>query len=389
MKILHIGHAPLPTENPLGSKVSKYAYYPGRWVLNLAKAQRIHTSAQVEILIKVPGGNGVWTTDIEGIPCHFVSVPNLLRGKTGFFLDQRILASQALLKQPDMVHAHGTEEANALAALRTGLPCILTLQGCFFIINRIFRPRLLSRQWIVEKLERKTIPRFKHIITKSRYLRDEVLSVFPNVFTNEIPNTYDLLLEKIDPLQKRMNAVAFVGTIDPRKGFDIILEALITLFLLKRNLPVFHIFGNQKFPEAWESTQLDAAKNLLGKNLILHGQVPQIQVANEVAKCRALVAPSREEMYGNQVIESLIVGTHVIVTENTAMAENVKRFGNGTIVPQNDPRKTAEAIHAALSFPLDYQISCATRKLVIEECGPQKVATRHATLYEKVSNFNK
>jgi hypothetical protein len=121
MKVLHIGHVPLPAKHQLGSRVSQYAYYPGRWVLNLAKAQIAHTDAQVEILIKVPGGRGHWSTDIEGVRCHFVSVPNVLRGKAGFFLDQRILASQALLRRPDILHAHGTEEANALAALRTGL----------------------------------------------------------------------------------------------------------------------------------------------------------------------------------------------------------------------------------------------------------------------------
>jgi hypothetical protein len=181
MNVLHIGHIPLPANHPLGNRVSKYAYYPGRWVLNLVKAQISHTDAQVAIVVKVPGGKRNWSTDIEGVPCHFVSVPDILRGNTGFFIDQRILAAQALLRGPDIMHAHGTEEAKALAALRTGLPNVLTLQGCFFIINRKIPARFFSRQWIVERLERQTIPRFRHVITKSRYIGDEVRREFPSV----------------------------------------------------------------------------------------------------------------------------------------------------------------------------------------------------------------
>ena len=381
MKIVHIGHVPLPAEHPLGPRVSKYAYYPGRWVLNLAKAQTAHTSDQIEILIKVPGGKGHWTTEIEGVACHFVAVPDLLRGKTGFFLDRRILASRALLRRPDIVHAHGTEEANALAALHTGLPNILTLQGCFFIINRKIPARFFSRQWIVERLERKTIPRFRHVITKSRYIRDEVCREFPEVQTHLIPNTYDSALEDIDIHQEREHAVAFVGTIDPRKGFDLLVEALSKLGLSGQELPHLHVFGNSAHPAPWEVAQLQAARACLGPRLVLHGQIPQLEMAKIVARCRVLVAPSREEMFGNQIIEALLVGTPVIVTENTAMAENVGLFGNGKVVPQESPQVLCEAITGYLSGTWDKASSLASRLGICQCLGPAIIAQQHADLY--------
>jgi glycosyltransferase involved in cell wall biosynthesis len=384
MKIVHIGHVPLPAEHPLGPRVSKYACYPGRWVLNLAKAQTAHTSDQVEILIKVPGGKGHWTTEIEGVPCHFVAVPNLLRGKTGFFLDQRILSNQALLKRPDVLHAHGTEEANALAALRTGLPSVLTLQGCFFIINRKFSPRFFSRQWIVERLERKTIPRFRHVITKSRYIDLETHRNFPKIKTHLIPNTYDIFLENIDPYQHRENAVAFVGTIDPRKGFDLIVEAFSILSSSKIELPILRVFGNQARPSRWEVTQLAKAKEILGKNLILHGQIPQQNMVEFIAKCSSLIAPSREEMFGNQVIEALLVGTPVIVTESTAMAENVERYGNGTIIPQNDSHSIAKSIKISVSNPLNRTASTSARNSIIQVMGPRQISENHQRLYREI-----
>jgi glycogen(starch) synthase len=389
MRALHIGHVPLPAEHPLGPRVSKYAYYPGRWVLNLAKAQTTHTSDQVEILIKVPGGKGHWTTEIEGVACHFAAVPNILRGKTGFFFDQRILATAALKVQPDIVHAHGTEEANALAALRTGLPNILTLQGCFFIINRKIPARFFSRQWVVERLERKTIPRFRHVITKSRYIREEVRREFPSVQTHLIPNTYDSALEHIDIAHAREHAIAFVGTLDPRKGFDLLVEALAKLRLSGRSLPILHVFGNRTKPAAWEATQLAAARQCLGTKLIMHGLRPQLEVARVLSRCRALVAPSREEMFGNQVIEALLVGTSVIVTENTAMAENVARFGNGTIVAQESPSALAESIAKHLAEPWSRSHALACRDTVRHHLAPDLIACQHADLYSQVLKHRK
>lgn len=385
LKVIHIGHVPLPANHQLGDRVSKYAYYPGRWVLNLAKAQIDHTDAQVEILVKVPGGKGNWSADIEGVHCHFVSVPDVLRGKTGFFIDQRILAAQALLRRPDIVHAHGTEEANALAALRTGLPYVLTLQGCFFIINRKIPASFLSRQWIVERLERKTIPRFRHVITKSCYIRDEVCREFPEVETHLIPNTYDSALENIDIDRERERAIAFIGTIDSRKGFDLLVEALFKLHLSGQELPHLHVFGSGAHPAPWEVAQLQAARACLGARLVLHGQIPQFEMAKIVARCRALVAPSREEMFGNQIIEALLLGTHVIVTDGTAMAENVRRFGNGTIVPQEDPAALASAITQVLNTKSEApHCPNESRALIRSSMSPEVVARAHAELYRQI-----
>jgi glycosyltransferase involved in cell wall biosynthesis len=387
MKVLHIGHAPLPKNHPLGNRVSKYAHYPGRWVLNLAKAQIAHTDAQVEILVKVPGGKRNWSTEIEGVQCHFVSVPDVLRGKTGFFIDQRILATQTLLRRPDIVHAHGTEEANALAALRTGLPSVLTLQGCFFIINRKIPARFFSRQWIVERLERQTIPRFRHVITKSRYIREEVRREFPEVETQLIPNTYDSALEDIDIHQERERAIAFVGTIDPRKGFDLLVGALSKLGLSGQDLPHLHVFGNSAHPGPWEAAQLQAARACLGLRLVLNGQLPQLEMAKIVAQCRVLVAPSREEMFGNQVIEALLVGTPVIVTEGTAMAENVRRFGNGTVFPQENTRALADAISAALdSRPSTLDSRAIARERISSYMGHCQVTHLHRQVYETIAH---
>jgi|GEM_PF-1847855 len=390
MRVIHIGHVPLPAGHPLGVSVSGYAFHPGRWVLNLAIAQRKHAGIDAEIVIKVPGATQHWDTVIEGVPCHFVPVPNILRGKTFFFLDQRILARAAMQLHPDLVDAHGTEEANALAALRCPVPNVLTVQGCFFIINRVIRPRFFSRGWIVERLERRSIPQFQDVITKSEYVRRDILREFPKLRTHVIPNTYDPRLEAISIGQPKERALAYVGSIDPRKGVDILLRALETLKAIGTSsaedaLPDLHVFGDRQHGATdYEEAQKQNLRSLLGEKLHLHGLTPQIEMAAIVARCRALIAPSREEMFGNQIIEALLVGTHVIVTGQTAMAENVQRFGNGTVVPQEAPDALAVAIASALGKDADITKANSARSKIQEYMGPGRVALEHRKLYEEI-----
>ena len=149
MHVIHIGQVPLPDNHRCGNYVAKNASNPSRWVINLAKAQQRFTDIQPEIVVKVPGGSHEWKTRIEDILCHFVPIPNILRGKTGVFFDQQIIAKVVCMLSPDIVHAHSSEEANTWAALRTPYPRLLIIQGCFFVLNRFARPKFISRPWII------------------------------------------------------------------------------------------------------------------------------------------------------------------------------------------------------------------------------------------------
>jgi len=141
--------------------------------------------------------------------------------------------------------------------------------------------------------------------------------------------------------------------------------------------------GNGDGPEAYERDVVQELRDVLGDRLHLLGLVPPSRLLQELSMCRAIVAPSREEMFGNQVIEALIAGTHAIVTEDTAMAENVRRFGNGTVVPQEDSMALAKAILSVLE-PREFPEAESARTNVIEALAPERIAALHEALYRRV-----
>ena len=383
MRVVHICNLPLPSDHP---DANRLALHPGRWVLNLAKAQQAHAGIRAELVVQIPGSARDHSTEIEGIPVHFLAAPDRLRAATLFFFDARRIARRVRELAPDLVHAHGTEDAYLLAAQATGLPTLVTLQGCHFLINRELPPRAISRERIIGFIEAIALSRAKHAIAKSRYIGDELRKKFPNLGIHEIPNTFDPALLDIPIDQPREpGSVAFVGTIAERKGVHVLARAVEILAKSEQSVRTLHIFGDRPGQESpYEAAQKARLQNCLGDRVIFHGTVPARQVAESLARIHLLVAPSLEEMFGNQFIEASLVGTQAVVTEGTAMAENAARLGAGAIVPQNKPAALAASIRGVLASPNEVAEKQMIRDRILEWMGPERVARKHLDLYEQI-----
>jgi colanic acid/amylovoran biosynthesis glycosyltransferase len=362
--------------------------HPGRWVLNLALAQRAHAGIDARLVVQVPGACWDFECEVEGVPVRYVAAPDRLRSATLFFFDVRRLRRAVLAWGPDVVHAHGTEDAYALAAQACGRPSVVTAQGCFFIINREMPPPLVSRAKLVEMTERMALRRAGDVVAKSGYVREELARAFPHLRLHEIPNTFDPALLGI-PVDRprRAGHLAFVGTVVERKGVHVIREAL---GILRRERPevfarcVLHIFGDRREAAEYEAREIAGLRELLGERLVTHGTVGAMELAEELSTIPVLMAPSLEEMFGNQFIEAELLGATGIVAEGTAMAENARRIGAGVVVGQRDAAGVARAIVDALERPASVGEMLEVRGRIVDWMGPEVVARRHLELYRKL-----
>jgi glycosyltransferase involved in cell wall biosynthesis len=388
MRVVHLCNVPLPPEHPDHGSIS---FHPGRWVLNLAMAQRKHAGIDARLVMQVPGSRQDLRIEVEGVPVHFVAAPDRLRSASLFVLDILRLRKAVLAGEPDVVHAHGTEDAYALAAQACGRPSVITAQGCFFIINRELPPRLVSRERVVQFTEWIALKKAKHVITKSGYVRNELSRAFPHLTLHEIPNTIDSRLLAI-PLDRgrEPGSLAFVGTLVPRKGVHVMAEALE---IIKREDPGalarigLQIFGDR--PGREDSYELDAKRRLreiLDDRVIFRGTIPAIEVAEALSHTEVLLVPSLEEMFGNQFIEAVAAGADTIVAEGTALAENARRLQAGRIVARADAPALAAAISDALKDPLTPPERERRRQELAEFVGPEAVAQSHMLLYRTILN---
>lgn len=382
MKILHLGNIPVPRDHPQYPRVAA-RQHPGRWVLNTALAQKA-AGAEVEVFAQAHKASCDFDCEIEGVLVHFFRTYHPCRHFTFYALDSLRMAKAIRKAAPDIVHAHGTEAAYGWAAQKSGLPHCITAQGLFFqILPTLGRPPTWNERFlrwgenIVWKRER-------FAIAKSVYVRQALAAQYPQLDLCLIPNTYEPALDA--PFaEPKGHQIAFVGSVDRRKGVHLLADAMESVV---REVPdsVLHMVGNPEESSAtgYAHEQLVRLRNTLGDRLVLHGKISSRELFAVLDGCMVLAAPSTEEMFGNQLIEALMRGCHGIVTDATAMAENVRRFGNGTIVPQGDAVALARAIVGHLLSPTSSDDREATRKKIREWMSPPIVAEKHFAFYRHI-----
>ena len=380
MRVVHLGNVPIPVGHPERRRVKQH---PGRWVLNHALAQKA-AGLDVEVISQAHKASRDFDCEIEGVTVHFLRTFHSYRHFTFYALDAWRMARFVRRLKPDVVHAHGTENSYGHAAIRSGLPFCITAQGLFFqIIPTLGRPPTWNERflrWGEDVVWKRT----KFAVAKSEYVKTALMEKYPHLDLAIIPNTYEPALD--GPLAPRSgHAVAYVGTMDERKGVRYLAEAMREVV---KSIPdiELHVMGNPTEATAtgYAGECLQSLRDTLGARLVLHGRVPSAKLFSILDGCRVLVAPSLEEMFGNQFIEGLMRGCHGIVAEGTALAENARRFGNATVVPQRDAAAIATALRNELGKPFNASVADAARLCIRNWMSPAIVAAAHEAFYGSV-----
>lgn len=132
-----------------------------------------------------------------------------------------------------------------------------------------------------------------------------------------------------------------VGTLEPRKGLDVLLAAYREL----PEAPPLVLVG----PPGW-GPALDTAG--LRDRVILPGYVDGATLRALVAGAELLAFPSRYEGFGLPPLEALAAGTAVVASDITAVREVVGDPGRiARLVPPGDPAALAGALREALAHP--------------------------------------
>ncbi|MDQ2957768.1 MAG: glycosyltransferase family 4 protein, partial [Actinomycetota bacterium] len=106
-----------------------------------------------------------------------------------------------------------------------------------------------------------------------------------------------------------------VGTLEPRKGLDVLLQAYRLLLSAERELPPLVLVG----PAGW-GPELDTA-GIPPERLVLPGFVDSASLRGLVAGASMLVYPSRYEGFGLPPLEALAAGTPVVASDLAPIRE--------------------------------------------------------------------
>ena len=198
---------------------------------------------------------------------------------------------------------------------------------------------------------------------------------------------------EVDPEQVRVTVaglelpdsyVLAVGTVEPRKGLDVLIEAMAKPYA--PDLPLV-VVG----PPGWGEVDLTALAEehgLTAGRLRVLGRISDIDLAVVLRRAAVLAVPSRAEGFGLPVLEALAVGTPVVHTDVPALAEVAGDAG--VTVPRGDARALAAALQAVLDDPAGTQRRVAQGRLRAEAFTWEHVATElwrlHTRFFEMASS---
>lgn len=174
--------------------------------------------------------------------------------------------------------------------------------------------------------------------------------------------------------------IGAVGSLIPRKGFDVLLSALA---LMKHRGQV-HLSLVGGGPE--RSRLGDQAKRLgIEENLRFVGEISPVDMPGFLAGLDLFVLSSRSEGRPNVVIEALASGLPVVSTNLPGVVGLVDPGISGWLVAQEDPQAMADALDTACSDPArSRRMGEAAQAKMRTDGGWIRAAAEYQSIFDRV-----
>ena len=255
----------------------------------------------------------------------------------------RLVHVAALKLEADVYHFHDPE------LIPVGLKLMKAGKKVIYDIHEDLPRQTLSKDYIpklfrvplsaiLEYYENKSIKQFEAVITATPFINNRVLQLHEkSVNINNFPITSELVLAK--ELEKKENAVCFVGAISRLRGVKELVEAV---FLANVKLYLAGKFTESDFEQE--------VKQLPGwKNVVEYGHLDRKQVANLMANCIGgvvtfLPAPNHCNAQPNKMFEYMSAGLPVICSDFPLWREIIEANECGICVNPSDPEAIAKGI---------------------------------------------
>jgi GT2 family glycosyltransferase/glycosyltransferase involved in cell wall biosynthesis len=173
----------------------------------------------------------------------------------------------------------------------------------------------------------------------------------------------------------KCRAFITAASLEPRKGQDVLVEAVAALPAEIRGLSSFKMVGRQLDRPFAKKVKAKAA----GLSQVeFMGERNHAQTLALIAESDSLICSSRDETMPITILEAMSLGKVVITSEVGGIGEWVQDEMNGLLVPREDPQALARAIERCVNDP----------KLVTRlRAGARRTFEQHFTLERFAEHF--
>jgi len=286
-------------------------------------------------------------------------------------------------KRFDLVHIHAwwnlVSIFSCLIALRQNIPVLLSPRGTLSPYS--FKNKSIGIKWLIHHSLGKLLLNRCHIHATSEWEGEAISNLFKPKSISILPNFVKLPVQQKYP-GKQPGAsfkLLFFSRIEEKKGLDILLTALAAVTVAY----TLTIAGDGD-KEYIESLKTIAINNHVEDKIEWAG----FQGENKFDLLQShdlFVLPSYDENFGNTVIESLSVGTPVLVSEQVGLAGYVRKNELGWICHTN-PSSIAWALNnIAINKQDDLaRIRDVSPGIIYEDFNSDNLVKRYIGMYDQL-----
>lgn len=237
------------------------------------------------------------------------------------------------VKNYDVVHIHAwwnlVSVLSSLVAIMRKVSVVVSARGTLSPYS--FTNKNVGIKRFIHNLLSKPLLNKCHIHVTSEREKQAILKIIQPKHISIIPNLVKLPLYKISTENERGDVLKliFLSRIEEKKGLDILLNAL-PLVTVPYHLTIAGM-GNSNYIEHLKKIVIN---NDIVDKISWVGQLNENKF-DVLREHNLFILPSHDENFGNVVIESLSVGTAVLISEHVGLADYVEKNNIGWLCETN------------------------------------------------------
>ncbi|MDN3584428.1 XrtY-associated glycosyltransferase XYAG1 [Mucilaginibacter flavus] len=329
-----------------------------------------------EELPVIPGERVV----VDGVPVTYF---RRLTGDHSHYSPALFRQLRREVKNFDIVHIHTwwnlVSIFSCLIALKNNVPVLLSARGTLSPYS--FQNKNIGVKWLIHHLLGKTLLQKCHLHATSKREADALSDLFKPKSIAVLPNFVKLPKERVF-IPREISAVfklLFFSRIEEKKGLDLLIRALQAV-----NVPYeLTVAGDG------DADYVTSLKELAGETG-LTGKIEWIGFQNEnkfelMQGHDLFILPSYDENFGNVVIETLFVGTAVLISEDVGLEDYVNVNNLGWICHTNPASVARHINHIAVEHRDDLvRIRNAAPGIITQDFNEEHLVKKYSDLYQNL-----
>ena len=262
---------------------------------------------------------------------HFHLIPRgsrIIGLCSAYAVDRWRLARELKVIRPDLLHTWGTEDCYALAGTDFRGQKLLSMQGVLTAYQE--RARLPRFQQVQSLYEKYAVRFYQHITAESQWAADRTKEIAPQADMQLFEYAPNEVFFRMKRMPSTTPTCFLAGTDTPVKNVASAIRAFsrpelahVTLFMAGIE-PANH-------PD-------------IPSNIVALGRISQVEIAEYLTSCWALIHPSLADSCPNIVKEARAMGIPAVVTTECGAKQYILHGQSGYVIPPNDDEALVQAV---------------------------------------------